>query len=154
MFSLQASSQTLKSLVVVAETIILDADHATTSNFNRWHFVLAAGLIDNTAETVKCAQHAAKRLTSTLGGHKITQLVIAELCHLLWHTNAHVIACNEAGGGAGGDLPASGYIVRSPAVVSINVTFRRLKFHDLTKQGLRILLHRWLRLNFQKYSYR
>ena len=119
MFSLQASSQTLKSLVVVAETIILDADHATTSNFNRWHFVLAAGLIDNTTETVKCAQHAAKRLTSTLGGHKITQLVLAEMCHLLWHTNAQVIACNDAGGGAGGDLPASGYIVRSPAVVSI-----------------------------------
>ena len=105
--------------MVVAETIALDAEHASTANFARWHFVLAAALIDGDAETIKAGQAAAKRLTSTLGGHKITQLVLAEMCHLLWHTGAQVIACNDAGGGAGGDLPASGYIVRSPAVVSV-----------------------------------
>ena len=49
--------------------------------------------------TVKFAENACKRLTSTLGGHKITQAILGQLCHLLWHSNSQVLGCNDSGAG-------------------------------------------------------
>ena len=103
--------------MVVAEAVALDPANASTPNFGRWHFILAAALVGSGLETVKFAENACKRLTSTLGGHKITQAILGQLCHLLWHSNSQVLGCNDSGAGGGGDIPASGYIVRSPSVV-------------------------------------
>ena len=117
-FLLSASPETLQSLVIIAENVIMDSSFVSSANIKKWHFVLALALISDKSETNKAARTAAKKLTSMLGGHKITLLILNELDNLIWHENVQLARDNDTGGGAPGESLASGTTVKPPMVVS------------------------------------